>query len=796
MLNGNLDNRNLPAPVARPMGLERPGYIDVRGAETPDAGTAGFWELWAVAKRGKYWLLGLGLLGALAGFVAVLEDQPVYGATTTLVLQGFNETFMGMNAVDPQSGSGNYTVNAANINTQIRIIESASVRMPVIERLARETTPVLPPAKTYIDRIRERIRRSPMDPLREMQAGLGMAAFSVHAKSIPTTRIISISCQSTIPEIASTFVNTLAQEYIAQSNQQRSTATQQTSQWLEGQLEETKVKLDEAQGRLEAFVRQTGIVFGGVAPGGEAENVLSGAKLRALMGDLAGVQQERIGLEARWNFANEMVKKGRAELIPEVHDSFLVKTLEVQLADAKSKYDDAMAKFTPANPKVLPLQKQIADYQTQIQKERDTVVQRIRTDYEAALNKETALRKAYTAEAASATGQQDKASQYSQLKREVGMYQATENALLQTANQAGVVSAIPANNISVLDTANPAGMPFAPKPAYDIGIGTFIGFAMGFGLVFLKEQSSKQKSKLRFGVPGYAPSVLSVPELGVIPSGNFEGGESAGGRAGKSRKWLRIKTPMVSLPLSAPEGGANGVALAAWQGGPSLLIESFRLTMTSLMLMFRNSPRVLVVTSPGPGEGKTTISANLAMAMAEAGKKVLIVDMDLRRPHLHTLFDLPNDRGFIDLVRGEGPAVRIDENHPTVLRTRYPRVSILPSGHIEVNDIGEVFHSPRVAGLLRQLRESFDTVIVDTPPMLQFSESRLTASLADGVLLVLRSGVTDRDSAKAAREQLAHDRIELLGTILNDWNPKQSGAASNYGAYYASYMRYHSKGKA
>ncbi|MGH9646594.1 MAG: tyrosine-protein kinase family protein, partial [Bryobacteraceae bacterium] len=205
------------------------------------------------------------------------------------------------------------------------------------------------------------------------------------------------------------------------------------------------------------------------------------------------------------------------------------------------------------------------------------------------------------------------------------------------------------------------------------------------------------------------------------------------------------------------------------------------------------SPRVLVVTSPGPGEGKTTISANLAMAMAEAGKKVLVVDMDLRRPKLHSMFNVPNERGFTDLVRGDDLPLRITENHPAIASTAYRRISVLSSGHIEINDIGEVFHSPRVPGLLRQLRECFDVVIIDTPPMLQFSESRLAASFADGVLLVLRSGRTDRDSAMAAREQLAHDGIELLGTILNDWDPRQTGGASQYGSYYASYMKYHSK---
>jgi capsular exopolysaccharide synthesis family protein len=788
MLNGNFDNNALPA-IPRANRLDGSGYIDARSAAKPEP-SGGLLEYWKLIKRGKWWVLGFGVLGSIVGFIMVLQEQPLYRAGTTIELQGFNESFMGMNAVDPQAGAGNYQVNAINTNTQIKIIESASVRMPVMERLSRETTPVVPPARTTMDKIRQRLRRAPMDPLREMQNGLGIAGFTLHAKSVTGTRIISITTTSTIPEIAANFVNTLAQEYIAQNSQQRSTTTQKTSQWLESQLEETKVKLEEAETRLETFVKQTGVVFGGGAGETETRNVLSNAKLTQLTGDLAAIQQDRIAKGTKLDAVNEMIKKGALDSIPEIRDSVVLRGLESQLADARRDLADKLVNWMPTNPKLAPLQRKIDDYQAQIKSERENIIQRIRSDYEQAAARESALKKAYNAEAMSATGQQDKVAEYSLLKREVLIYQQTLNSMLQQVNQASVVSAVPANNIRVLDIAYAPGVAFSPDTGSYLGVSALVGMGLGFALVFLKEWFVKQRSTLRFGAPGYAPSVLSVPELGVIPSGNFE----LGNGAPPKRKWRRIKAP--AIELFEADGGASGLALSGWQGKPSLLVESFRLTMTSLMLMFRNSPQVLVVTSPGPGEGKTTISANLAMAMAEAGRKVLVIDMDLRRPQLHTLFNLPNDRGFTDLVRNDDLPLRITEADPAILRTPYPRVSVLPSGHIKVSDIGEVFHSPRVAGLLRQLRECFDTIIIDTPPMLQFSESRLASSLADGVLLVLRSGHTDKESAMAAREQLAHDRIELLGTILNDWNPKQSGPSSSYGSYYNAYMKYHSNEKA
>ncbi len=120
---------------------------------------------------------------------------------------------------------------------------------------------------------------------------------------------------------------------------------------------------------------------------------------------------------------------------------------------------------------------------------------------------------------------------------------------------------------------------------------------------------------------------------------------------------------------------------------------------------------------------------------------------------------------------------------------------VLPSGSVDLTKISELFHSPRVPSLLRQLKQSFDTVIIDTPPMLQFSEARLVASFSDGVILVLRSGLTNRDSAVSARDQLSRDGIAVLGTILNDWRPGKADI-NQYASYYGNYMKYQEKGSA
>ncbi len=548
------------------------------------------WDYLRLARKRKLALSASAVLGVIGGFAFVLLQKPVYQAATTIEVQGFNEAFMNMSSVDPQAGTGSYSSNQSNINTQLRIIESNSVRAPVLERLQRETTPVTPPTNNAIDKLRLRIRRSAVDPLQAMKGGLGMAAGTLKAKSVLGTRIISISCDSTIPDIAANFVNTIAAEYIAQSTQMRSTSTQKTSQWLESQLEDTKEKLEQAEARLQEFSQKSGLAFVG------DQDTLASSKLKQLQSDLAGIQADRVAKQAKY----EMLKASPPDSIPDIVDDANLRDYQSKLADLHREQARLNATLTPEHYKVKQVEAQIAVVQDEFQRERTDVMQRIENDYKSAQRRESLLVSAYNAQAGAVSAQADKASTYALLKREVDLYRQTLNTMLQQVNQAAVVSAVPATNIRVVDSAAPPSKPYKPDAPYAMGVGAGLGLAAGFGLVLLREGASKRKATMTFGNPGYASSVLSIPELGVIPSASF-GYELANGSA-KKRKRIQV----ASLGENTPRGETGNPALAAWQNKPSLMAESFRLTLTSLTLMNRNGsrPRMLVVTSPGPGEGK------------------------------------------------------------------------------------------------------------------------------------------------------------------------------------------------
>jgi capsular exopolysaccharide synthesis family protein len=216
--------------------------------------------------------------------------------------------------------------------------------------------------------------------------------------------------------------------------------------------------------------------------------------------------------------------------------------------------------------------------------------------------------------------------------------------------------------------------------------------------------------------------------------------------------------------------------------------ESFRLTLTSILLMSRRGmhPKVLVITSPGPGEGKTTVVSNMAIATAETGRRVLVIDADLRKPRIHSMFGMENTEGLVDAIvhpRGNSKSA------PTVTESSIPGVFVMAAGTTSGTKLSQIFHSTEVPALLSKLAGQFDVILIDTPPMLQFSDARLMARHADGVILVVRSGVTGRESAIAAREQLGQDQIEVLGTVLNDWDAKGSDA-SGFNAYYNAYLQY------
>jgi capsular exopolysaccharide synthesis family protein len=197
------------------------------------------------------------------------------------------------------------------------------------------------------------------------------------------------------------------------------------------------------------------------------------------------------------------------------------------------------------------------------------------------------------------------------------------------------------------------------------------------------------------------------------------------------------------------------------------------------------APRVLLITSPAPGEGKTTVSSNLAIALAETGRRVLLIDADLRRPSLHEIFALPNVWGLSSLLKRSKPVTECPFAS-IAQETAVPGLFVVPSGPPPSTGTSQLLHSCRVVELLGRLRTEFDSILIDTPPMLQIADARVLAPLADGVLLVLRAGQTPRETARAAINRLLGDHASLLGVVLNGWDPKANG----YGCYDRGDYRY------
>jgi capsular exopolysaccharide synthesis family protein len=191
--------------------------------------------------------------------------------------------------------------------------------------------------------------------------------------------------------------------------------------------------------------------------------------------------------------------------------------------------------------------------------------------------------------------------------------------------------------------------------------------------------------------------------------------------------------------------------------------------------------RGLVVTSPSPGEGKSTIACNLAIAMAETGRRTLLVDADLRRPRLHEIFGFSSGRGLSDLLDPTEPLARLPL-HGFLRETSIPSLSLLPSGALH-SEGPALLHGERTAELLRRLEREFDFVILDTPPLGPVSDARILARFAGAAVVVLRLNESTREQARLAADQILADGSRLLGVVLNAWKPR-AGAGGYYAGQY------------
>ncbi|HJZ95192.1 MAG TPA: polysaccharide biosynthesis tyrosine autokinase, partial [Candidatus Solibacter sp.] len=543
---------------------------------------------------------------------------------------------------------------------------------------------------------------------------------------------------------------------------------QRTSQWMESQLEESKFRLQQAGEKLRQFVANSGTDFF------LDQTTLADSKLRQLQSNVAAIQADRIGKQSRW----ELVKNSPVENIGDVIADGNLESMKARVADLKRERAQLTTTLTDENPKVTKVQAQINEIEGTLQKEKVSLKKRIQAEYEEAQKREKLLLEAYNRQTHTVSGQADKAAQYSMLKRDVEMEQQLYNMLLQQSSQAALIALAPSSSIRVVDPALPSSFPSSPAPTRDIPTGVMLGGGVGFGLLVLLDITKKKKLAALFNTPGHTQTLLGVPELGVIPSAELD----------RPRKRLPAWPGRV---IDTGENGDSEPELVRWQSNKaSLLAESFRQTLVSILgTRPKDHNPIYVIASAGPSEGKTTLCANLAAAMADIGHRVLVIDADLRRSHLHSLFGVNGGRGLGDILVGSEPVAKLDLSeytHPSPTAN----LSVMPHGRAEFDTPALLFFSERTQQLISLLQSRYDCIFFDTPPSLAFPDARLLGKHSDGVVLVVRAGITSRETAAAACQRFLSDGIPVLGTILNDWKPTDN---RQYGAYYYGNGAYNKK---
>lgn len=728
-----------------------------------DAGFLGYWRM--LVRHKSALLVGV-FAGAIGGVLIALPQTPLYQAKVSLEIQGLNENFLNMKDFSPTStGAGYYP--EFDIQTQVKILESRSLFERVVKKLNTQNRQDPAPGRDRVSLWRNALHlASPQPP------GAGAAATAVHVKSSNTNRIVEVYCDSPQPGLAADFANTLANEFIEQNLEARWKATERTGEWLTRQLADLKIKLEKSEDQLQAYARATKLLFTG---GREKENVAE-EKLRQLQAELTKAQADRAATQSKY----ELASSAPAESLPEVLDDPYLKDYQVKLTDLRRQLAELSASLTPAHYKVQRVAAQITELEADLKKNRVNILNRIRNEFQAAERRETLLAVDYAAQSALVSEQAGKAIHYDILKREVDTNRQLYETMLQRVKEAGVASAMRASAIQVVDPATPPRQPYRPSLPRNAAMGLLAGLFVSAAILIIRERADRTLQQ-----PGDSALYLQLPELGVVPAAKVD-------RLAGAYSRRRPESPDSSLSLTPRQPREEEqLELVTWRHKPSLMADSFRATLTSIIFSDKCSgrPCVLVLTSANPGEGKTTVVTNLAIALAEIRKRVLLIDADLRRPRIHELFDLRNDEGLSTILKDSRPANGHSLDVP-VQGTEVPGLYALPSGPAEYS-VSNLLHSPRLVELLNKLRGVFDAVLIDTPPMLHLSDARVLGKVSDAVILVLRAGETTRDAALAARQRFREDGTLVLGAILNGWNPAVNGYGYDYKYYDSYYARKH-----
>ncbi len=591
------------------------------------------------------------------------------------------------------------------------------------------------------------------------------------------TRLIAINYRHTDPDLAAFVVNAIAKTFTDQNQERRTGISRKTNDFLAERISavESDIKRDEQA--LVDLNQKAGIVKT------EGEQTIVSDRLSGLNRDLLVAEFERKNAEA--NFLTVQKSPERAKALAEAESARFIteqqaslRSLEIetvkQTALLKQQRALRLQEFLETAPEITEIDAQIKSYQdslsTATEKSRRDIetyranstkvlLENLRTKYLQAQDKENKIRIDFNKQFGEAQGQSQSAVSIRLLQQNIETNKGFLDNLRKQQSGNDVASQGSDNNISVSDQAIPPKVPVSPRRLATVAAALVLSTLFGMGLALFLEYlddtirtTEEIENYLQLPALAAIPSIDSVPKRKLLLVGAGDGDDDS---------------PQTPLLISADSR--------------SSLAEAYRHLRTSILLSTAgHAPKSLLISSSLPSEGKSTIATNTAISLAQTGAKVLIIDADMRRPRLHSIFNMKNGEGLSSLLASELADTDVMDS---IKQDDKTKLFVMTSGPIPPNP-AELIGSEQMISLLRILNSKFTHIVIDSPPIASFTDGVLIASMVDGVILVVHAGKSSRQVVRRSRQMLQEIGAKIFGVVLNNVNLNNKDNYYYYQSYY------------
>jgi succinoglycan biosynthesis transport protein ExoP len=719
--------------------------------------------------------------GALAlGLIFILSSPTLYTAKSTLKIELQSPSVTGVGGVGEtrQEAGGPYDF----YQTQYMLLKSRPLAARVVKKLGLESNTAFTSRQgldaftaalgwitssigNFIDWTAKLLKgEEPREP-RPANYELGVAPRFVgqyltylEVTPVRNTRLVDISFSTPSAKLSQELANAHATGFIQMTLEDRFNLTQEARDFLAKKLAELRQKVVIAETEMNQFRQKHGVVS--LEKG---ENIVVD-RLVDLNKELTRIRAQRIEAESLY----QMTRNRNTQYLAEVLNNPLTTQLRGNIANLETEKGRLLSIYTEDHPRIQELNQQIGEARKALNGEINNVVRGIESSYSAARAREDALEAEGKRQQDLALGLKQVGVDYAVLNEEVTVSRGLYESVLKRLNETNVGNDLAAANIAIMQRAEMPAMPSSPRTLLILVVSAILGLLLAVGYAFFTEYMDAAMN-----TPQGVWAAVSLATLGVVP------------QLGSLHRRYRLMLPHYAKKksLEPPKKPDESLSkeLVVVRNQVSMIAESYRTIRTALLLsQAEHPPKVIVLTSPSPGDGKTMTTLNLATALAQSGQRVLVIDADMRKGRCHKLVNVENHHGLANLLTGHASL------QESIQQTTIGNLYLLPRGALPPNP-ADLLMSPKMRDVLRELRESFDFIVIDSPPVIAVSDATILSALCDGVLLVLHGQKTTTPKARRAVDRLESIGAPILGVILNGVdmrNPDYVDYSTYYGAYH------------